>query len=130
MDPSAAEVASLELAVTGRWTDWATVDAPESELTNVTVSPSEFAGPQMTGRVATATAASDGPFNVWVVGFIESSAGLVVISGSVDCVATADARAFAIDSFLGDAAPGPYELQEAVAYTTTVPGVTEPAPGC
>lgn len=96
----------------------------------MSVAISEFSGPQLTGRVATPSAADDGPFNVWVTGIVQSPFGMLVIAGGVDCVATADARAFAIDSFLGTDVQGPYTLETVVAYTTTVPGVTERAPGC
>lgn len=131
LDASAPAVGSVELAVTARWTEWADLDVPESDLSDVNVVPTEYSGPQITGRVTTPSAVEDGPFNIWIVGFVESAAGMVVISGSVDCVSTADARAFAIDSFLGEsAAPGPYTLESVVAYTTTVPGVTDPTPGC
>jgi len=130
MDQGAADPATIELAVTGRWVDWSTVEAPESVLSDLTVNQTEFAGPQLTGRVTTPGAAADGPFNVWVVGFVDSPTGLIVIADSVDCVATGDARAFAIDSFIIGAVQGPYTLVNAVGYTTTVPGVTEPAPGC
>ena len=129
MDPGAPDVSGLELAVTARWTDWAGVEAPDSELSNLSVVATDFSGPQLTGRVTTPQAATDGPFNVWITGFVDSPDGMIVLSGSVDCVATADARAFAIDSFLGGM-QGPYTLESAVAYTTTVPGETEPAPGC
>jgi len=129
MDPGAAVPTSLELAITGRWVDWSSVEPPESELSDVTVTQAEFSGPSLSGRVTTPAAAEEGPFNILVVGFVQSPHGLLVISDSVSCVATADARAFSIDSFLGGI-QGPYTLESAVAYTTTVPGVTEPAPGC
>jgi hypothetical protein len=130
MEPGAPAVASLELAVMAQWMDWSTVEPPESELTETVVAIHELAGPQLTGRVTTPSAAEDGPFNVWIGAFVQSPTGLIVIRGGVDCVATAEGRAFSLDTFLGDAVQGPLTLESAVAYTTTVPGVTEPAPNC
>ena len=129
MDPNAPAVASLELAVTAPWIDWSTVSPPESGLSDVTVAIAQYSGPQLTGRVSTPSAVEDGPFNVWVSGIVQSPSGMLVLSGAVECVATADARAFALDSFLGEI-QGPFTLESVVAYTTTVPGVTEDAPGC
>lgn len=81
----------------------------------------------LTVHVAVYEAAEDGPFNVWVQAFVTSPAGLIAVAQSVDCVSTADPRAFDLTSFMLDVA-GPYSLASAIAYTTTVPGVTEAAP--
>jgi hypothetical protein len=130
MDTSSVDPATLELAITGRWVDWSTVEPPQSEVSNATAVPTQFSGPQLTGRVTTPAAVDEGPFNVWVVAFVDSPAGMIIISGGVDCVGTADARAFALDTYLGSQVQGPFTVDHVVAYTTTVPGVTEPAPGC
>lgn len=141
MHPSAESPASLELAVTGweraghhgrppaLWVDWSTVELPLSEVSDATVSVASFGGgPQVTGRV-TIAAAQEGPFNVWIVAFVDSPVGQLVVADVVECVSTADPRAFSIETFISGL-QGPYTLESIVAYTTTVPGVTQPAPGC
>ena len=40
MDQAAADPVSLELAITGRWVEWSTVEVPTSELFEVAVNPS------------------------------------------------------------------------------------------
>lgn len=129
MDPGAPDVGSLELAVLEPWTDWNTVEPPESEPSEVTVTVAEFSGPQLTGRVATPRAVDEGPFNIQVFPVVQSPSGMLVLAGLVECVATADARAFSIEPFIGQI-QGPFTLESAAAYTTTVPGVTENAPNC
>ena len=129
MNPNGPRVHSVELVVIDEWTDWDSVDVPTVELSNVSVQSDDFSGPRVTGRATVPSAAAVGPFNVWVVGFVESPSGFIVAASSVECVRTPDPRAFDVNSFVFDVS-GPYELQDVFAYTTTVPGVTQPAPGC
>lgn len=129
MNPNGPRVHGVELVVTHEWVEWDSVDVPVVELSDVSVQSDEFSGPRVTGRVTVPTADSAGPFNAWVVGLVDSPSGLIVAADSVECVRTPQARAFDVNSFVFDV-QGPYELIEAVAYTTTVPGVTQPAPGC
>jgi len=129
MNPSGPRVHSVELVVIDEWIAWDSVDVPVVELSNVSVQSDDFSGPRVTGRATVPAAAAVGPFNVWVVGFVNSPSGLIVAANVVECVRTPDPRAFDVDSFVFDA-QGPYELIDVFAYTTTVPGVTQPAPGC
>ncbi|MCV0377536.1 hypothetical protein [Microbacterium sp.] len=129
MNPDGPRVHSVELVVIDEWVDWGSVDIPAVELSNVSVQSDDFSGPRVTGRATVPTAASRGPFNVWVVGFADSPSGFIVAANAIECVRTPDPRAFDVNSFVFDA-QGPYELLDVVAYTTTVPGVTQPAPGC
>jgi hypothetical protein len=125
MDPNGPNVSKLELVVTDDWVDWESVKPPEAVLSNVSLITQDFVGPRLTGRVAVADAAQ-GPFNVWVQAFVTHPAGLIVVTGLVDCVKTAAPRAFDLTSFAN--VTGPFKLTNTLAYTTTVPGVTEPAP--
>lgn len=129
MDQAAADPVSLELAITGRWVEWSTVEVPTPELSEVTVNPSEFGGPQVVGRVTTPSAPEDGPFNVNVIAIVDSPIGMLVLSGFVECVATADARAFSIDSSISPVSE-PFTIRDSFAYTSTVPGVTQNASNC
>lgn len=129
MNPNGPRVHSVELVVVDEWVDWDTVDVPAVELSNVSVQSDDFSGPRVTGRAAVPSAAAKGPFNVWVVGFTDSPSGFIVAASAVECVRTPDPRAFDVNAFAFNA-QGPYELIDVVAYTTTVPGVTQPAPGC
>lgn len=129
MNPNGPRVHSVELVVVDEWVDWDSVDVPAVELSNVSVQSDDFSGPRVTGRASVPTADSEGPFNVWIVGFVDSPSGFIVAANAVECVRTSDPRAFDVNSFVFDV-QGPYELLDVVAYTTTVPGVTQPAPGC
>jgi hypothetical protein len=124
---------NLELAVTDGWVDWSTVDPPVAEVTDVALALTEFGGPQVTGRVTAPAAAEDGPFNIWIGAFVDSPVGQLVIADTVvRCVNSADPQAFAIEAhwFFFTPIQGPFTLESVVAYTTTVPGVTAPTPGC
>ena len=129
MSPDARRIHAVELEVIDEWVAWSPIDAPAVELLDVSVNTDNLDGPRLTGWAAVPSAATEGPFNVWVVGIIDSPTGLIVASGPIECVRTPEPRAFDIDPFAIQA-QGPYQVLEASAYTTTVPGVTGPPPGC
>lgn len=116
--PCAAADASVQLTILGKWLQWDTVNPPQVALTDATVrADTGFSGPSATGRL---TLDRDGPLNVIVVALVKTSAGTVVSDVVVDCVQTGQQRTFQTLAFAP--ARGPYELESAVAYVTSVPG--------
>lgn len=117
--PNGKTVASVELTVLGQWFKWDTVDSPLVTVTDVVVPPdSDSSGPSVTGRLALD---KDGPLNVVVIAFVETSAGTVVSRVLVDCVQAGQRRTFEADSYAFDAR-GPYRLDKVVAYATAIKG--------
>jgi len=116
--PRGTKVSSVELTITGEWLQWDTVNPSQVTLTGSAVRPdSGFLGPVATGRLSLE---EGGPSNVVVVAFIKTPAGTVVSTASVDCVRAGQNRSFETLAF-GDVR-GPYELENVVAYPTSVPG--------
>lgn len=116
--PKGTKVASVELTITGEWLRWDTVNAPRVSVTGAAVRPDPgFLGPSATGRL---TLEGGGPANVVVVAFVKTSEGTVVSTQSVDCVRSGQNRSFETLAF-GDVR-GPYELENVVAYPTSVKG--------
>lgn len=116
--PEGKTVGSVQLTILGKWLQWDTVNPPQVALTDATVrADTGFSGPSATGRL---TLDRDGPLNVIVVALVKTSAGTVVSDVVVDCVQTGQQRTFQTLAFAP--ARGPYELESAVAYVTSVPG--------
>ena len=116
--PSEKTVSSVELTILGEWLQWDTVDTAAVAITGEAVRPDQyFDGHSVTGRL---TLDKDGPLNVVVVAFVKTPTGTVVSNVVLDCVQPGQGRSFETSSFTD--VPGPYELENIVAYPTSVKG--------
>lgn len=116
--PPGKKVASVELTVLGEWLRWDTVNPPLVTVTGGAVRPDPgYSGPSATGRL---TLDRGGPLNVVVIAFVKTSAGSVVSTVNMDCVRAGQNRTFETSAFAD--VRGPYELENIVAYPTSVKG--------
>ena len=76
-----------------------------------------YSGPSATGSL---TPDENGPFNVVVVAFLKTSAGPVASTVNMHCVRAGQNRTFETLAFAD--VRGPYELENIVAYPTSVEG--------
>jgi hypothetical protein len=115
--PNGRTVASVELTILGQWFRWDAINPPVVTVTDAVISPdSGYSGPSVTGRL---TLDKDGPLNVVVMAFVETSAGTVVSRLFVDCAQSGQRRTFRTKSYAFDAR-GPYRLDKIVAYATSI----------
>ena len=120
--PEGKTVASVELLTRGPWLDWKTVNSPTVNVTSPAIKdPSSTNGPQTTGRIEID---KDGPSDVLVTAFINTSRGVVINHVFVDCVTAGQPRAFEIGSYMPSVS-GPFEIDSIIAYPMEVEG----APG-
>ena len=111
------EVADVEFRLTDAWEVWDELDPPGITVSQTSLRDSE-SGLGITGRLEMT---EDEPVNVWIVGSVDTSDGVHMVTGIVECLAGSDSRPFEVESFLtGDL--GPYELGTVFAYATSVPG--------
>lgn len=111
------QVADIEFRLTDDWEAWDELDAPDVTISDTSFRDSDF-GSSITGRLSTI---ADEPVNVWIVGSVDTPNGVLMITGTVDCVASGDSRPFDVESFLTEDV-GPYEVATVFAYATSVPG--------
>lgn len=117
--PNGKTVASVQLTVLGQWFVWDSINPPVVTVTDAVVGPdSGHSGPSVTGRL---TLDKDGPVNVVVMAFVETSVGTVVSRVLVDCTQSGQRRTFETTSYAFDAR-GPYRLDKVVAYATSIEG--------
>ena len=128
----AVEVAGLEIRIIDDPVEWSDVESaiPSVTLLSPVLSVNSFVANQssysVTGRVEVA---EGGPFNIQVLAFIEGSDGRFWVAQALpECVTAGAPVAFEATS-IGPTLLGA-TLGQVLAVTTTVPGHTDPPPGC
>ena len=125
------QVDDLEIRIVDDPVVWEGVEAalPEVSVIAPALSATSFVADEtnysVTGRVEIA---EGGPYNVQIMAFIEGDEGFWVAQGGPDCLSAGSPAGFEVTS-IGPTLSNP-TLGEVIAVTTTVPGHTDPPPGC